>query len=147
LEGGAVLRRLAPRSSLATNWVLLVGGAVTVVEVYHDRNTGQRVLNDHRATAAQPRTSAYLAPHAGNVLYRRIGSDERLNFTVIGSAVNGGNRIASTYRSVDRRVVMSESFASATADAERTRSMSVRSLRPGRCQVDAGAAYDRSGAL
>jgi adenylate cyclase len=84
-----------------------------------------RTLNARRAAAAQPTTSVYLGLHVGDVFYGNIGSDERLDFTVIGPAVNEVNRIASMCRSVDRHVVMSSDFAAAVPDAERARLVSV----------------------
>ena len=43
-------------------------------------------------------------------VYGNIGSDERLDFTVIGPAVNEVSRIASMCRFVDRSVIMSQHF-------------------------------------
>ena len=84
-----------------------------------------RTLNARRDAAGQPTTSVYLGLHVGDVFYGNIGSDERLDFTVIGPAVNEVNRIASMCRSVDRHVVMSSDFAAAVPDAERVRLVSV----------------------
>jgi len=84
-----------------------------------------RTLNQRRDAAGQPTTSVYLGLHVGDVFYGNIGSDERLDFTVIGPAVNEVNRIASMCRSVDRHVVMSSDFAAATPDTERGRLVSV----------------------
>ncbi|MGE3651426.1 MAG: adenylate/guanylate cyclase domain-containing protein [Reyranellaceae bacterium] len=84
-----------------------------------------RSLNQRRDAAGQPTTSVYLGLHVGDVFYGNIGSNERLDFTVIGPAVNEVNRIASMCRSVDRHVVMSSDFAAATPDAERVQLVSV----------------------
>lgn len=61
----------------------------------------------HRAAETHP----YLALHAGEVLYGNIGGRARLDFTVLGPAVNEAARIAAMCRSLGRAVVMSESFA------------------------------------
>ena len=56
----------------------------------------------------------------------RIGrSTERLDFTVVGPAVNETSRIASMCRSVDRPILISSTFADALPDQERTNLVSV----------------------
>ncbi|MDM9620851.1 adenylate cyclase [Rhizobium sp. AC44/96] len=67
-------------------------------------------LNDERALEERPTTDVYLGLHIGDVFYGNIGSMERLDFTVIGPAVNEVSRIASMCRSVDFNVLMSSDF-------------------------------------
>ncbi|WP_255607171.1 adenylate/guanylate cyclase domain-containing protein [Phyllobacterium lublinensis] len=71
------------------------------------------VLNATREAAGQPATNVYLGVHIGEVFYGNIGSDTRLDFTVVGPAVNEVSRIASMCRSVDQDILISESFAAA----------------------------------
>ena len=82
-------------------------------------------VNARRTVERRPTTSVYLGLHIGEVFYGNIGSDERLDFTVVGPAVNEVSRIASLCRSVDRSVVLSSSFAAATPDPERANLVSV----------------------
>ena len=56
-------------------------------------------------------THPYLALHAGDVLYGNIGGRARLDFTVLGSAVNETSRIAALCRQLDQPVILSETFA------------------------------------
>ncbi len=49
--------------------------------------------------------------HFGNVLYGNIGSKDRLDFTVIGEAVNLSSRIASLCGQLGKAVLASEEFA------------------------------------
>ena len=51
--------------------------------------------------------------HIGEVFYGNIGGVDRLDFTVVGPAVNEISRIASMCRSVDRPVLISSTFADA----------------------------------
>ncbi len=51
--------------------------------------------------------------HLGHVTYGNIGIPERLEFTVIGSAANEAARIESMTKTLQRRVVVSKSFADA----------------------------------
>jgi len=67
-------------------------------------------LNEKRIAQGLPATSFYLGLHIGYVFYGNIGSRERLDFTVIGPAVNEVSRIASMCRSVDQNVLMSNAF-------------------------------------
>jgi adenylate cyclase len=68
-------------------------------------------LNRRRVADGKPITDMYLGLHAGEVFYGNVGSRERLDFTVIGPAVNEASRIAAMCRSVDRPVLMSSAFA------------------------------------
>jgi adenylate cyclase len=68
-------------------------------------------LKKRRASEGKPVTDMYLGLHVGKVFYGNIGSRERLDFTVLGPAVNEASRIAAMCRSVDQPVLMSEAFA------------------------------------
>jgi adenylate cyclase len=67
-------------------------------------------LNARRVGAGRPITSAYVGLHVGEVFYGNIGSEDRLDFTVVGPAVNEVSRIASMCRSVDRELLASADF-------------------------------------
>ena len=55
-------------------------------------------------------TTAHVGLHVGEVFYGNIGSDDRLDFTVVGPAVNEVSRIVSMCRSVDRELLTSSDF-------------------------------------
>lgn len=82
-------------------------------------------LNQRRARDSLPTTHVYVGLHIGEVFYGNIGSDERLDFTVVGAAVNEAARIAAMCRSVERNVLLSQAFADAMARLERGRLVSV----------------------
>jgi adenylate cyclase len=84
-----------------------------------------KAVNERRAAGNHPVTSVYLGLHIGEVFYGNIGSEDRLDFTVVGPAVNEASRIAAMCRSVDRSVVLSSAFAAATPDPERSKLVSV----------------------
>lgn len=67
-------------------------------------------LNARRAADGRPITSAYIGLHVGEVFYGNIGSEDRLDFTVVGPTVNEVSRIASMSRSVDRELLASAEF-------------------------------------
>ena len=72
------------------------------------RNMG--VLNARRSAEGRPVTSAYVGLHVGEVFYGNIGSEDRLDFTLVGPAVNEVSRISSMCRSVDRELLVSTDF-------------------------------------
>ncbi len=82
-------------------------------------------LNERRLAAEQPVTSVYLGLHIGEVFYGNVGSVDRLDFTVVGPAVNEASRIASMCRSVDRPVLISSDFAASLPAAKREKLVSV----------------------
>ena len=73
-------------------------------------------VNRRRTAESQPTTDMYLGLHVGEVFYGNIGSKERLDFTVVGPAVNEVSRIASLCRSVDQPLLISSAFASAISE-------------------------------
>jgi adenylate cyclase len=75
-------------------------------------------LNKQRTGDGKPITDMYVGLHVGEVFYGNVGSRERLDFTVIGPAVNEASRIAAMCRSVDQPVLMSSAFAN-VKDIER----------------------------
>ena len=75
-------------------------------------------LNARRAAAGLPVTGVYLGLHVGEVFYGNIGSPDRLDFTVVGPAVNEASRIAAMCRSVERDVLLSSAFAAAAREED-----------------------------
>ena len=74
------------------------------------------LVNQRRAAENLPITDMYLGLHVGEVFYGNIGSRERLDFTVVGPAVNEVSRIAGLCRSVDQPLLVSSAFASAIGE-------------------------------
>jgi adenylate cyclase len=72
---------------------------------------GVTELKKRRTAEDKPITDMYLGLHVGKVFYGNVGSRERLDFTVLGPAVNEASRIAAMCRSVDQPVLMSAAFA------------------------------------
>jgi len=85
---------------------------------------GVAQVSERRAARGLPVTDMYLALHIGDVFYGNIGSKDRLDFTVVGPAVNEVSRIAAMCRSVDQPLLVSSAFAGALGEA-RSRLVSV----------------------
>jgi adenylate cyclase len=96
--------------------------AALVAAVAARRGIG--LVNQRRATQKLPTSDMYLGLHLGDVFYGNIGSKDRLDFTVIGPAVNEVSRIAEMCRSVDQPLLVSSAFAAAVG-AARSRLVSV----------------------
>jgi len=86
-------------------------------------------LNRRREAESLPTTHMYLGLHVGEVFFGNIGSKDRLDFTVVGPAVNETSRIAAMCRSVDQRILMSSAFAQALDDPSRVVSVGRFALR------------------
>lgn len=68
-------------------------------------------LNERLADKGVPRLDNGIGIHAGEVTAGYLGSEERLEFTVIGSPVNVASRIEQETKTLDRPVLFSQSFA------------------------------------
>jgi adenylate cyclase len=71
-------------------------------------------LNRRRAQAEELPLEFGLALHVGEIAYGNIGGAGRLDFTVIGPAVNLAARLEGLTSKLGKRIVLSEQFAAAT---------------------------------
>ena len=69
------------------------------------------VLNRVRATEGEPAVRFGLALHIGEVMFGNIGASQRLDFTVIGPAVNHAARLEKLCSPLDRSVILSAPLA------------------------------------
>ena len=111
----------------------------------HRFRRNMNALNARRAAEGRPVTTAYVGLHVGEVFYGNIGSEDRLDFTVVGPAVNEVSRIASMCRSVDRELLMSSAFRVGPRRRGAKLSGLDRPLRAARHQPRAGSLHARSG--
>ncbi len=87
-------------------------------------------FNQERRTAGKPVMDFGLALHLGEVLYGNIGASERLDFTVVGPAVNEASRIQALCRPLERSVLISSTLReSAGAVAGDLQSLGFHALR------------------
>ena len=82
-------------------------------------------LNARRHRAGAPSTEVYLGLHVGEVFFGNIGSRDRLDFTVVGPAVNEVSRIGAMCRSAERAILVSPAFRDAAPPEEQARLVSV----------------------
>ncbi len=69
-------------------------------------------LNARPWSQASPPLAVDIALHDGEVLYGNVGTAERLDFTVIGAAVNEAARMEAMCAQLDTNLVISDSFRS-----------------------------------
>jgi adenylate cyclase len=87
-------------------------------------------LNAARAAAGAPVASVDLALHLGEVLYGNVGATDRLDFTVIGPAVNEVARIEALCEPLGRAVLASAEFVAGITGADsRLESLGRHTLR------------------
>jgi len=68
-----------------------------------------------RRAASKPTPGLDIALHVGHVHYGNVGADPRLDFTVIGPAVNEASRIEFLCKELGRNILISQPFAQAAA--------------------------------
>jgi adenylate cyclase len=76
------------------------------------------VLNRIRSAAGEPTVRFGLALHIGEVMFGNIGASQRLDFTVIGPAVNHAARLEKLCSQLDRPVVFSAAMAGLLPEGE-----------------------------
>jgi adenylate cyclase len=81
-------------------------------------------INDRRGAEGLVRTNFSLALHIGHLMYGNIGAEDRLDFTVIGPAVNMAARIQAMCRPLEQDLIISSALAG-SAVRERKRIVSI----------------------
>jgi adenylate cyclase len=86
-------------------------------------------LNQARHAAGKPIATVDLALHIGEVLYGNVGAVDRLDFTVIGPAVNEVARIEALCEPLGRNLLVSAEFAEAMSEQHRLEPLGRHELR------------------
>jgi adenylate cyclase len=123
-QGGEVLKFMGDGILAIFDAALAADACAGALDAAVDAKARVDALNRRRKTAGLPVTRFYLGLHVGEVFYGNIGSIDRLDFTVVGPAVNETSRIAAMCRALDQEVLLSSAFAEA-AGAGRRRLVSV----------------------
>jgi adenylate cyclase len=110
--GGEVLKLIGDGVMAMFTHENLAEARRAALRAEHRFRRNMKALTARRVAESRPVTTAHVGLHFGEVFYGNIGSDDRLDFTVVGPAVNEVSRIASMCRSVDRELLMSSAFRS-----------------------------------
>ncbi|MDX1574728.1 MAG: adenylate/guanylate cyclase domain-containing protein [Kiloniellales bacterium] len=86
-------------------------------------------LNEARKAAENPIMDFGLALHLGDVFYGNIGASERLDFTVVGPAVNEASRIQALCRPLECNILVSSTFQRAAGSKLGLESLGFHALR------------------
>lgn len=82
--------------------------AMAAAQEFFRRNDAE---NDRRISSGLPPVTHGLALHVGEVAYGNVGASRRLDFTVIGPAVNQASRLLYLAKRLNREVLISSALA------------------------------------
>jgi adenylate cyclase len=82
-----------------------------------------------RVKAGKPPLIVDLALHLGEVMYGNVGAVDRLDFTIIGPAVNEVARLEPLCQPLGRKVLVSAALAAAAGEPARLESLGTHALR------------------
>ena len=116
-RGGQVLKFMGDGILAIFRGASEAEGCVAALEAWAEASSRCARLSRRAIGTTHP----YLALHAGDVLYGNIGGRARLDFTVLGPAVNEANRIAALCRQLERDLLLSRSFAELCPSSLRSR--------------------------
>ncbi|MDO6478748.1 adenylate/guanylate cyclase domain-containing protein [Shimia thalassica] len=117
-HGGHVLKFMGDGMLAMFDHGELGDAAKSALDASVDLGAGMEVLSAGRAAKGLPHTGYTLALHAGEILYGNIGAETRLDFTVIGSAVNQTARIGGMHGALGQKVLISQAVQNAAVDTE-----------------------------
>ncbi len=83
------------------------------LESARDAQASLATLNHRRRRAGEPEIDFGVGLNVGEVIYGNVGAPERLDFTVMGPAVNRAARLESLTKDLGEPILMSRVFADA----------------------------------
>ena len=81
------------------------------IDAVRDAEKRMQGVNQERVAKSQPPLAFGTGLHRGDLTYGNIGTEGRLDFTVIGPAVNEASRIESLCKALDSPILISSRFA------------------------------------
>ena len=85
------------------------------LDAVRDAQGRMQIVNQERETEDKPPLAFGTGLHRGDLTYGNIGTERRLDFTVIGSAVNEASRIEGLCKSLGCSILVSSRFAESCA--------------------------------
>ena len=113
-RGGEVLRFIGDAMLIVfpeTDSRSLDQACESALDSAEDALAGLDTLNFRRRRAGQPEIRFGVGLHEGQVIYGNVGAPNRLDFTVMGPAVNRTARLESLTKVVDTQILVSAEFA------------------------------------
>lgn len=93
-----------------------------------EARAAMKVWNSERQQLREDALNFGIALHVGNVMYGNIGAANRLDFTIIGPAVNLTSRMEGMCRRLGPNILMSKTFANLCTDQFPLRSLGTHQL-------------------
>jgi adenylate cyclase len=121
-EGGEILKFVGD-AMLAIFPVGEANACRRALDAALNAQAAMAALNQARAERAEEALRFGIALHVGEVMYGNIGTASRLDFTVIGPAVNLASRIEGLCRELGAEILISDSFLKGCAGGRPLRSL------------------------
>lgn len=116
-SGGEILKFIGD-AMLAIFPMDEAGACERALEAALSAQAGMAALNAERRGSGRDELGFGLALHVGDVMWGNIGAQQRLDFTVIGPAVNVASRLDGLSKELRRPLLVSGAFAGALRDAD-----------------------------
>lgn len=112
-NGGNVLKLIGDGVLAIFKGPDLAAAASRALKTERELRRDLEYLNQRRNARKEPCTGVYVGLHLGTVFYGNIGSRNRLDFTVVGPAVNEVSRICTICKATNRDALISADFVNA----------------------------------
>lgn len=120
-NGGNVLKLIGDGVLAIFKGPDLAAAASRALKTERELRRDLEYLNQRRNARKEPCTGVYVGLHLGTVFYGNIGSRNRLDFTVVGPAVNEVSRICTVCKTTNRDALVSAEFVNACEPKGRER--------------------------
>ena len=109
-HGGEILKFIGD-AMLAIFPLAFEQACLRAVQAAREAADAMAALNTELARRGEPPLDYAIALHAGEVMYGNIGASNRLDFTVVGPAVNLASRLERLCRTLGPKILVSDAFA------------------------------------
>jgi adenylate cyclase len=113
-HGGEILKFIGD-GLLAIFPLSAPGACANLLRAVSEARQAMAALNEGNSVTGRAPLNYGIGVHVGDVMYGNIGSRARLDFTVIGPAVNMASRLETLTKQLGRTVILSRAFADAVA--------------------------------
>ena len=120
-NGGNVLKLMGDGVLATFKGPDLASAASRALKTERELRRDLEYLNQRRASRGEACTGVYVGLHLGTVFYGNIGSRNRLDFTVVGPAVNEVSRICTVCKTTNNDALVSADFVNACEPDARER--------------------------
>lgn len=112
-HGGSVLKLIGDGILAIFKGPDIRSACASALDAENELRGELKILDARRSADGAPTTGIYVGLHIGRVFFGNIGSSDRLDFTVVGPAVNEVSRICGTCRPSGNDLLLSGDFADA----------------------------------